>query len=134
MKCSLSIPRGSKPVAPNRIISAADNKQKRSQATAILKKKTINSEDTDRHAEVTRRPTHAKVLRAQDFKQKKTRTGVLCPPGLREQPWQSLKTGQETGEDNQLLHRPHCFWSTAWLILGLELRTRSSLEIMFHSR
>ncbi|XDA71235.1 hypothetical protein R6Z07F_001591 [Ovis aries] len=66
-------PRGSKPVAPNRIISAADNKQKRSQATAILKKKTINSEETDRHAEVTRRPTHAKVLRAQDFKQKKTR-------------------------------------------------------------
>lgn len=65
--------RGSKPVAPNRIISAADNKQKRSQATAILKKKTINSEETDRHAEVTRRPTHAKVLRAQDFKQKKTR-------------------------------------------------------------
>lgn len=36
--------RGSKPVAPNRIISAADNKQKRSQATAILKKKTVNSE------------------------------------------------------------------------------------------
>ncbi|XP_077899831.1 uncharacterized protein LOC106145044 isoform X2 [Ictidomys tridecemlineatus] len=36
--------RGSKPVALNRIISAADNKQKRSQATAILQKKTINSE------------------------------------------------------------------------------------------
>ncbi|VCW66851.1 unnamed protein product, partial [Gulo gulo] len=46
--------------SPKSDISAADNKQKRSQATAILKKKTINSEDTDRHAEVTRHPTHAK--------------------------------------------------------------------------
>ncbi|CAD7690804.1 unnamed protein product [Nyctereutes procyonoides] len=31
--------------SPKSDISAADNKQKRSQATAILKKKTVNSED-----------------------------------------------------------------------------------------